>query len=194
MGRLARTTNSPGSAAKPRSVSTGSSPGGITARSSRFTQPKFRPSPPPTQGTQAWDRYAFVNNNPVRYNDPTGHDIGPAIMAAGATLMAIGLIMSFIPQLPTAGVIVEIIGAVVTVVGMVVWYAEIAIFTAITHYYFYPQRHSHNHYYSDSQRHSHSHYYSNSHSHSRSHYYSRLPAPLPHPLLLLPPAPLPPPP
>lgn len=25
------------------------------------------------QGTQAWDRYAFVNNNPVRYNDPTGH-------------------------------------------------------------------------------------------------------------------------
>lgn len=24
-------------------------------------------------GTQAWDRYAFVNNNPVRYNDPTGH-------------------------------------------------------------------------------------------------------------------------
>jgi RHS repeat-associated protein len=30
---------------------------------------------PSTQGTQAWDRYAFVNNNPVRYNDPTGHMI-----------------------------------------------------------------------------------------------------------------------
>jgi RHS repeat-associated protein len=29
--------------------------------------------PTGTQGTQAWDRYAFVNNNPVRYNDPTGH-------------------------------------------------------------------------------------------------------------------------
>ncbi|MBI5934473.1 MAG: hypothetical protein HY867_12260 [Chloroflexi bacterium] len=29
--------------------------------------------PTSTQGTQAWDRYAFVNNNPVRYNDPTGH-------------------------------------------------------------------------------------------------------------------------
>jgi hypothetical protein len=28
---------------------------------------------PSTQGTQAWDRYAYVNNNPVRYNDPTGH-------------------------------------------------------------------------------------------------------------------------
>ena len=31
--------------------------------------------PTQTQGTQAWDRYAFVNNNPVRYNDPTGHMI-----------------------------------------------------------------------------------------------------------------------
>jgi RHS repeat-associated protein len=32
---------------------------------------------PSTQGTQAWDRYAYVNNNPVRYNDPTGHDLMP---------------------------------------------------------------------------------------------------------------------
>ena len=30
--------------------------------------------PTSTQGMQAWDRYAFVNNNPVRYNDPTGHE------------------------------------------------------------------------------------------------------------------------
>jgi len=29
--------------------------------------------PTGTQGTQAWDRYAYVNNNPVRYTDPTGH-------------------------------------------------------------------------------------------------------------------------
>ena len=28
---------------------------------------------PQEQGTQAWDRYAYTNNNPVRYNDPTGH-------------------------------------------------------------------------------------------------------------------------
>jgi RHS repeat-associated protein len=38
----------------------------------RFTSPDTI-VPTGTQGTQAWDRYAFVNNNPVRYNDPTGH-------------------------------------------------------------------------------------------------------------------------
>jgi RHS repeat-associated protein len=40
----------------------------------RFTSPDTI-VPTGTQGTQAWDRYAFVNNNPVRYNDPTGHDL-----------------------------------------------------------------------------------------------------------------------
>ncbi|WKZ50329.1 MAG: RHS repeat-associated core domain-containing protein [Anaerolineales bacterium] len=31
--------------------------------------------PQQTQGTQAWDRYAYTNNNPIRYNDPGGHCI-----------------------------------------------------------------------------------------------------------------------
>jgi len=31
-----------------------------------------------SQGVQAWDRYAYTNNNPVRYNDPSGHDVGCA--------------------------------------------------------------------------------------------------------------------
>jgi RHS repeat-associated protein len=29
--------------------------------------------PEQTQGTQAWDHYAYVNNNPVNASDPTGH-------------------------------------------------------------------------------------------------------------------------
>jgi RHS repeat-associated protein len=29
--------------------------------------------PEQTQGVQAWDRYAYSNNNPVRYTDPSGH-------------------------------------------------------------------------------------------------------------------------
>jgi len=28
---------------------------------------------PQQQGSQAWDRYAGMNNNPIRYTDPTGH-------------------------------------------------------------------------------------------------------------------------
>jgi hypothetical protein len=53
--------------------------------------------PTSTQGTQAWDRYAYVNNNPVRYNDPSGHcplcltaviggAIGGIVGAAGYTV------------------------------------------------------------------------------------------------------------
>jgi RHS repeat-associated protein len=36
-----------------------------------FTQPDS--IIPQAQGVQAWDRYAYSNNNPVRFNDPSGH-------------------------------------------------------------------------------------------------------------------------
>jgi pyocin large subunit-like protein len=40
------------------------------------------------QGVQAWDRYAYANNNPVRYNDPTGHWVETAfdVVALGFTI------------------------------------------------------------------------------------------------------------
>jgi len=30
---------------------------------------------PPQQGVQAWDRFAYVNNNPLKYTDPSGHQM-----------------------------------------------------------------------------------------------------------------------
>jgi RHS repeat-associated protein len=38
----------------------------------RFTSPDSI-VPTAVQGVQAYDRFAYVSNNPVRYNDPTGH-------------------------------------------------------------------------------------------------------------------------
>jgi len=29
--------------------------------------------PEQSQGVQAWDHYAYVSNNPIIHNDPTGH-------------------------------------------------------------------------------------------------------------------------
>jgi hypothetical protein len=50
--------------------------------------------PEAVQGVQAWDRFAYVNNNPVRYTDPTGHCliICTAIIggAVGAIVGAVG--------------------------------------------------------------------------------------------------------
>jgi hypothetical protein len=37
----------------------------------RWTQPDTV-APVGVQGVQAWDRYAYVNNSPARFNDPSG--------------------------------------------------------------------------------------------------------------------------
>ncbi len=43
----------------------------------RFTQPDT--DVPESQGVQAYDRYAYVGNNPLRYVDPTGHNWWDAV-------------------------------------------------------------------------------------------------------------------
>jgi RHS repeat-associated protein len=40
--------------------------------------------PQSTQGVQAWDRFAYANNNPLRYTDPTGHTISCGAGETGA--------------------------------------------------------------------------------------------------------------
>jgi len=44
-----------------------------------------------SQGVQAWDRFAYANNNPVRYNDPTGHCIDGITTLACITVIAMGV-------------------------------------------------------------------------------------------------------
>jgi RHS repeat-associated protein len=45
--------------------------------------------PEASQGVQAWDRYAYVNNNPVLYNDPSGHCLILCTAIIGAAIGAI---------------------------------------------------------------------------------------------------------
>jgi RHS repeat-associated protein len=87
----------------------------------RFTSPDTI-VPTSTQGTQAWDRYAFVNNNPVRYNDPTGHTLGPWTWA-GIVLIVIAAIVFAPVVLSFAGAITLAAGTVetLTIISGAVW-------------------------------------------------------------------------
>jgi RHS repeat-associated protein len=64
----------------------------------RFTSPDT--DVPESQGVQGWDRYGYVNNNPLVYKDPNGHFaflaalalIGPVgWIAIGVTVLAVGV-------------------------------------------------------------------------------------------------------
>ncbi|NOH02418.1 MAG: RHS repeat-associated core domain-containing protein [Chloroflexi bacterium] len=55
---------------------------------------------PQGQGVQAWDRYAYTNNNPVRYNDPTGHCIDLCVIETFAILTLFALFTAYIYTTP----------------------------------------------------------------------------------------------
>jgi len=55
----------------------------------RFNQPDS--TIPLSQGVQAWDRYAYVNNSPLIYVDPSGHD------AVGWPLIAVFIFLLTLP-------------------------------------------------------------------------------------------------
>jgi RHS repeat-associated protein len=59
------------------------------------------------QGVQAWDRYAYTNNNPIRFTDPSGHCIRCVVVTT--TVITAG---SFI--LSAVGATPDYVGAVTT--------------------------------------------------------------------------------
>ncbi len=58
----------------------------------RFTSPDTL-IPEGTQGVQAWNRFAGMNNNPVMWNDPSGHCIGPLVFVCVGVALVIGAIL-----------------------------------------------------------------------------------------------------
>jgi RHS repeat-associated protein len=53
---------------------------------------------PNNQGVQAWDRYAYVNNNPIAYNDPTGQCLNCVLIIGAFAAIATTAIYVFDPN------------------------------------------------------------------------------------------------
>jgi hypothetical protein len=60
----------------------------------RFLQPDTMI--PSHQGVQGLNRYAFVNNNPIRYNDPSGHGMCEDTETEGRCNSKLGLLLRYV--------------------------------------------------------------------------------------------------
>jgi len=47
---------------------------------------------PDATNPQAFNRFSYVINNPIRYNDPTGHCFGPAVVICGEIIVGIAVL------------------------------------------------------------------------------------------------------
>jgi RHS repeat-associated protein len=53
--------------------------------------------PEASQGVQAWDRYAYVNNSPIMHSDPSGHCITDPFSFVGCVLIAAAIVEAVLP-------------------------------------------------------------------------------------------------
>ncbi|MEW6085798.1 MAG: RHS repeat-associated core domain-containing protein [Chloroflexota bacterium] len=56
----------------------------------RFLQPDT--IIPNLASPQSFNRFSYVINNPIRYNDPTGHCFGPAVVICGEIIVGIAVL------------------------------------------------------------------------------------------------------
>ena len=63
---------------------------------------------PAPQNPQTLNRYAYTRNNPIKYNDPTGHDVGCAGMDCGDYAYVLGKYGKKVAELPSSYVRINV--------------------------------------------------------------------------------------
>jgi RHS repeat-associated protein len=91
---------------------------------------------PQGQGVQAWDRYAYSNNSPIMYSDPSGHCIiclGIVILGGVGTGILASHLLGFVPDYKGIGIAEKFVTEKNAIVG-----AGIAVQSE--YYWFYDTR------------------------------------------------------